>query len=243
MTSTYTFLATYPADTTPARRWEIWEAVAPLFEQHGFHGVTIDELAAEAGLRTAELYRHFSSKQVLALFPLSRSNGIYQSWVRRAVSLPRDPEVRGRAMLDFAAEHAVAWRLALDLATEMIMTPPLDRYAGRLVKEAREDFGAIVASVDLNMTPGQYVRLYKAFHQVVTPDAGSPTRFRASAAARRRPSRPTGRFARRARPKTTSRATLQMLPMTRKHPARVDRSASLERSQRWPKSDVLAAVE
>ena len=154
MTSTYSYLATYPADTTPARRWEIWDAVAPLFERHGFHGVTIDELAAEAGLRTADLYRHFSSKQVLALFPLSRSNGIYQSWVRRAVSLPRDPEVRGRAMLDFAAEHAVAWRLALDLATEMIMTPPLDRYAGRLVKEAREDFGAIVASVDLNMTPG-----------------------------------------------------------------------------------------
>jgi AcrR family transcriptional regulator len=171
MTSTYSYLATYPADTTPARRWEIWHAVAPLFEQHGFHGVTIDELAAEAGLRTADLYRHFSSKQVLALFPLSRSNGIYQSWVRTAVSLPRDPEVRGRAMLDFAEDHAVAWRLALDLATEMIMTPPLDRYAGRLVKEAREDFGAIVASVNLNMTPGQYVRLYKAFHQVVTPDS------------------------------------------------------------------------
>ena len=69
----------------------------------------------------------------------------------------------------------------------MIMTPPLDRYAGRLVKEAREDFGAIVASVDLNMTPGQYMRLYKAFHQVVTPDAGSrtdlPTQGAASAAA------------------------------------------------------------
>ena len=175
MTSTYTYLATYPADTTPASRWEIWDAVAPLFEQHGFHGVTIDELAAEAGIRTAELYRHFSSKQVLALFPLSRTNGIYQSWVRRTVSIPRDPEVRRRAMLDFAAEHAVAWRLALDLATEMIMTPPLDRYAGRLVKEAREDFGAIVASVDLNMTPGEYMRLYKAFHQVVTSDARSQT--------------------------------------------------------------------
>ena len=90
MTSTYSFLATYPADTTPARRWEIWDA-APLFERHGFHGVTMDELAAEAGLRTAGLYRHFPSKQVLALFPLSRSNGNYQSWVRRAVSLPRDP--------------------------------------------------------------------------------------------------------------------------------------------------------
>ena len=88
MTSTYSYLATYPADTTPARRWEIWDAVAPLFERHGFHGVTIDELAAEAGLRTADLYRHFSSKQVLALFPLSRSNGIYQSWVRRAGEPP-----------------------------------------------------------------------------------------------------------------------------------------------------------
>jgi AcrR family transcriptional regulator len=173
MTSTYTVLATYPADTTPARRWEIWDAVAPLFERHGFHGVTIDELAREAGLRTADLYRHFSSKQVLALFPLSRSNGIYRSWVARAATLPREPEVRRRAMLDFAAEHAAAWRLALDLATEMIMTPPLDRYAGRLVKEAREDFGAIVGSVDPTMTPGQYVRLYRAFHQVVTPDASS----------------------------------------------------------------------
>ena len=95
MTSTYSFLATYPADTTPARRWEIWDAAAPLFEQHGFHGVTIDELAAEAGLRTAELYRHFSSKQVLALFPLSRSNGVYQSWVRRAVNLPGIPTFAG----------------------------------------------------------------------------------------------------------------------------------------------------
>lgn len=174
ITSTYSYLATYPADTTPARRWEIWDAVAPLFERHGFHGVTIDELAAEAGLRTAELYRHFSNKQVLALFPLSRSNGIHQSWVRRAVSLPRDPEVRGRAMLDFAGEHAAAWQLALDLATEMIMTPPLERFAGRLVKEAREDFGASVASVNLNMTPGAYMQLYQAFHAVVTPYASVP---------------------------------------------------------------------
>ena len=192
MTSTYSYLATYPADTTPARRWEIWDAVAPLFERHGFHGVTIDELAAEAGLRTEKLYRHFSSKQVLALFPLSRSNGIYQSWVRRAVSLPRVPEVRARAMLDFAAEHAVAWRLALDLATEMIMTPPLDRYAGRLVKEAREDFGAIVASVDLNMTPGQLRTPVQGLppgrHSPRVP--ATPPAFRASAA-RLWPSRPT----------------------------------------------------
>ena len=173
MTSSYSYVATYPADTTPARRWEIWDGIAPLFERHGFHGITIDELAAEAGLRTTELYRHFSSKQVLALYPLSRSNGIYRSWVARVVTLPRDPEVRRRAMLDFAAEHAVAWRLALDLATEMIMTPPLDRYAGRLVKEAREDFGAIVGSVDPTMTPGKYLRLYRAFHEVVTPDASS----------------------------------------------------------------------
>jgi AcrR family transcriptional regulator len=171
MTSTSSFLATYPADTTPARRWEIWDAVTPLFVRHGFHGVTIDELAAEAGLRPAELFRHFPSKQVLALFPLSRSNGIYRSWVARVAMLPRDPEKRRRAMLDFAAEHAVAWRLALNLATEMILTPPLDRYAGRLVKEAREDFGAIVGSVDPTMTPGQYARLYQAFHQVVTPHA------------------------------------------------------------------------
>ena len=90
MTSTYTVLATYPADTTPARRWEIWDAVAPLFERHGFHGVTIDELAAEAGLRTADLYRHFSSKQVLALFPLfSPLRGLRSAQCRTAGAASR----------------------------------------------------------------------------------------------------------------------------------------------------------
>ena len=49
--------------------------------------------------------------------------------------------------------------------------------AGRLVKEAREDFGTIVASVDLNMTPAKYMHLYKAFHEVVTPDASGREAF------------------------------------------------------------------
>jgi AcrR family transcriptional regulator len=48
-----------------ARAAQILRVAAPLFARHGFHGVSISELGAAAGISGPALYRHFPSKEAL----------------------------------------------------------------------------------------------------------------------------------------------------------------------------------
>ena len=45
------------------RREQILAAAAPLFARHGFHGVSVDDLGAAAGVTGPALYRHFRAKE------------------------------------------------------------------------------------------------------------------------------------------------------------------------------------
>ena len=184
MTAPPTVLATRKSDVHLARRWEIWHASAPLFERHGFRGVTIDQLAHANAMSPAGLYHYFPNKQAIALFPLAHANGLCRNWDGLVAELPPDPLPRLRAMVDFAADNAEAWRLALGLVAEMSRTPTLERYAGRLLKEAREDFATIALSVDPGL-PGQRVAdLYEAFSAIVVTTM--PGHDRSTDALRRR---------------------------------------------------------
>ncbi len=49
-----------------ARREDILEAARMLFLNHGFAGVTMQEIASEAGISTGAIYRYYSSKDELA---------------------------------------------------------------------------------------------------------------------------------------------------------------------------------
>ena len=55
------------------KRWAIWRASKPLFERHGFGGVTFEQLAFASGMVPIQIYRYFPNKQAVALFPLSLS--------------------------------------------------------------------------------------------------------------------------------------------------------------------------
>ena len=45
------------------RRANYVEVALRLFAEHGYHGVTMDEVVAEAGGSKATLYRYFASKE------------------------------------------------------------------------------------------------------------------------------------------------------------------------------------
>lgn len=47
-------------------RQKIIAAAAPIFNQHGYEGVSMQELMAATGLEKGGIYRHFSSKEELA---------------------------------------------------------------------------------------------------------------------------------------------------------------------------------
>lgn len=115
----------------------------------------------------AGLYHYFPNKQAIALFPLAHANGLCRTWDTLVATLPPDPLTRLRAMVDFAADNADAWRLALGLAGELTRTPALERYAGRLLKEAREDFATIARTVDAALPDRRVADLYEAFSAIV----------------------------------------------------------------------------
>ena len=54
-----------PGTTTPARREQLLHLAAELMAQRGYHGVSINDLGAAAGVSGPALYRHFRSKQAV----------------------------------------------------------------------------------------------------------------------------------------------------------------------------------
>ena len=74
------------------RRAAMLTSAAKLFEKQGFAGTTFDEIAAEAGVGVATVYKHFNSKQgiVIALLEPDLSNMLARA--QRIVERPHpDP--------------------------------------------------------------------------------------------------------------------------------------------------------
>ena len=180
--------AALPAVPAPdghvARRWEIWHASAPLFEQHGFRAVTVDQLAFASAMSPAGLYHYFPNKAAIALFPLAHGNGLCVTWDAMVARLPDDPAARLHALVAFAAEHAATWRLAIALSRQMTQTPALERYAGRLMAEALRDFATIARTVDPRMSDRRIGDLYEMFTAIIVADL--PGYDRSAEAVRRR---------------------------------------------------------
>ena len=175
MASAPSVLAIHLPDSLPEqdafvdKRWAIWRASKPLFERHGFGGVTFEQLAYASGMVPIQIYRYFPNKQAVALFPLSHTNGLQHAWHCLIAKLPANPDLRLEKLDEFAAVHGEAWRLAATLAAEMSAQPALERYANRMLKEAREDFTAIVRSIDPGMSPERFRVLYGMLTSSIPP--------------------------------------------------------------------------
>jgi AcrR family transcriptional regulator len=89
-----------------ARREEILGAAASLFARRGFHGVSIDDIGAAAGMSGPGIYRHFPSKEaVLSDMLLNISRQLLDEGSRRAVAAPDAPaalDAMLRWHIDFA---------------------------------------------------------------------------------------------------------------------------------------------
>lgn len=71
------------------RREEILAAAAGLFAQRGFHGVSIDDIGAAAGMSGPGIYRHFPGKEaVLSEMLLDISSRLLEEGGRRVVAAP-----------------------------------------------------------------------------------------------------------------------------------------------------------
>lgn len=89
------------------RRDEIMAAAAGLFARRGFHGVSIDDIGAAAGMSGPGIYRHFPGKEaVLSEMLLDISGRLLDEGSRRAIDAADAPSALD-ALLRWHVEFAL----------------------------------------------------------------------------------------------------------------------------------------
>ena len=98
------------------------EAAGDAFAARGFHGASMDEIAAAAGISKPMLYTYFGSKEGLYAAYVQRSGSALLEAVR--IAAPRDAPARERlahgvlAFLAYVDEHRAGWSV---LYSESVM--------------------------------------------------------------------------------------------------------------------------
>ncbi|MBQ0891541.1 TetR/AcrR family transcriptional regulator [Micromonospora sp. U56] len=92
-----------------SRRDEILDIAVGLFAARGYHGVSMDDIGAAAGVTGPALYHHFAGKEamlVAALIPVSE--GLLAGGRDRAAGHPDDPRGALESLIDFHVDFALA---------------------------------------------------------------------------------------------------------------------------------------
>ncbi|WP_200208234.1 TetR/AcrR family transcriptional regulator [Micromonospora coerulea] len=92
-----------------SRRDEILEIAVGLFAARGYHGVSMDDIGAAAGVTGPALYHHFAGKEAMlaaALIPVSE--GLLAGGKDRAAGHPDDPRGALESLIDFHVDFALA---------------------------------------------------------------------------------------------------------------------------------------
>ena len=101
----------------PERRAQLLEVARRVFGTSGFHSVSMDEVAEQAGVTKPILYDHFSSKKDLYLALLDEDLAVLREMVRQALASPIGNRERIRASFqayfDFVHEQADGFRLLM----------------------------------------------------------------------------------------------------------------------------------
>ncbi|WSA89812.1 TetR/AcrR family transcriptional regulator [Micromonospora sp. NBC_01796] len=92
-----------------SRRDEILEIAVGLFAARGYHGVSMDDIGAAAGVTGPALYHHFAGKEAMlaaALIPVSQ--GLLDGGRQRVTEHPGQPQAILESLIDFHVEFALA---------------------------------------------------------------------------------------------------------------------------------------
>jgi AcrR family transcriptional regulator len=80
------------------RREQILTVAARMFREHGYHGVTMEEIGAAAGITGPSIYRHFAGKADLLLAMCGRVGERLRAGVESALDHGHDPELALREL-------------------------------------------------------------------------------------------------------------------------------------------------
>ena len=140
----------------PERRRQLLEVARKVFGRRGYHTVTMDSVAKEAGVTKPILYDHFESKRELYLALLEADLSNLQKRLAEGLENSRGNRERIRASFqtyfDFVDEHAEGFRLLMQEAVGG------DRHFRDLVFGFRDDVLGKVTEVLIRESKGNLDR-------------------------------------------------------------------------------------
>jgi AcrR family transcriptional regulator len=103
--------------TPEQRRGQLLDAVSTLAADTDVEALSVQELAAHAGVSEGLLYHYFTNKQALILAAVQRAATALMNALTEATNVPGSPDVRLAAALTAYLDHVqaepVGWRAAL----------------------------------------------------------------------------------------------------------------------------------
>jgi len=145
------------------RRGEILAAAAALFAQRGYHGVSIDDIGAAAGMSGPGIYRHFPGKDaVLAEMLLDISQRLHAAGGRLAESAP-DAAAALDALLRWHIDFALSEPDLITVQSRELanVTEPARRQIRRLQRLYVEEWVTVLSELSPGAAPA---RLRTAVH-------------------------------------------------------------------------------
>jgi AcrR family transcriptional regulator len=92
-----------------SRRDEILEIAVGLFATRGYHGVSMDDIGAAAGVTGPALYHHFAGKEAMLVAALNPvSEGLLAGSEARVAELAGEPAEALRSLVEFHVGFALA---------------------------------------------------------------------------------------------------------------------------------------
>ena len=128
------------------RRTAILAAALEVFSERGFHGASLEDVAAQGGVSKALIYEHFDSKRELERALLEMHVHELLGRVTAAITAADSEEERLRAGVDaflaFVEERPVAWRLLF----RNVGDPDIAEAFSRLQQEVSGTIAALMAA-------------------------------------------------------------------------------------------------
>ena len=109
-----------------SRREGILSEAIVLFREHGFGGVSVDEIGAAAGVAGPALYRYFENKAELLAAAMSRASEQLSAGVSTALAMPDDAASLG-ALIDSYVRIAIAQSDTIAVYLAEVDSLPADR--------------------------------------------------------------------------------------------------------------------
>ncbi|OLB79601.1 MAG: TetR family transcriptional regulator [Actinobacteria bacterium 13_2_20CM_2_71_6] len=92
-----------------SRRDEILEIAVGLFGSRGYHGVSMDDIGAAAGVTGPALYHHFAGKEAMLVACLTPvSERLLEGGRARVAAHPHDPKAALESLVEFHVAFALA---------------------------------------------------------------------------------------------------------------------------------------